>query len=850
MGQERSLALLWLRQAFRKQAYRVYFALLAALTLVLLGFFLLLTYQQTEEALKTRSANESHILAGQLDATLRRIRANSDLVAENILLEALSEPLSPRQVDRINRRLGALSRSFPEVLAHRFFDAEGQLVFSSDTVPEAINVADRPYFQHSKAHPQGGIYFSETIRSKITQTPVVVASRAVVGRAGDFLGVVAIPLDLRYFEQIFANLDVGTRGMVSVRRSDDSRLVVRWPEVLQGINKEARDIPPYRQVQSEISDGVVRYIGRTDGVDRIFAFNKIPEFPFFVLVGYAVDEQFAKWRKTAITTSVVTCMGLLLLGLYLLRLQRSETSLRKSERQYQAMVASQPDAVCRWLPDTTLTFFNDKYADLFGTAAGDCPVLAGQRWIEGIPVELREVLLATYARLAAQPEPYSSERSVTRQDGTVCHLHWVDVPLLEANGKCVEFQSVGRDITELKRAEDERQKLQMQLIHSQKMESIGTLAGGIAHDFNNILGVIIGYTELAQNDAPPGSLLARNLEKVQEASNRAATMVKQILAFSRQSVIERVPLDAASLVKESISFLRPSLPSTITIRQHIDTATKPIFADPTQVHQILINFCTNAFHAMELTGGTLEISLKNCEICQEDLLQHPGLHPGSFVELTISDTGCGIEPQVWGRIFDPYFTTKGVGKGTGMGLAIVHGIVKSYGGFITGASEPGVGTVFRVYFPALEQESSPGVESSVQTIPFGNERILFIDDEEMLVELGKMMLASLGYTVTGLTDSAEALAAFERHPDQFDVVITDQTMPGLTGSELALRMLQIRPELSIILCTGYSSIISKEKAMAMGIKGFVPKPFTRQDIALIIRKVLEEGGASGSDLLS
>ncbi len=847
MGQVQTLAL-WLRQALRKQAYGICFALLAALAIVLLGFFLLLTYQQTEEALKTRSANESHILAGQLDATLRRIRSNSDLMAENIVLEALSEPLSPRLIDRINNRLGTLSRYFPEILAHRFFDAEGQLIFSSDTVPEKINVVDRPYFQHSKAHPQGGIYFSETIQSKITQTPVVIASRAVVGRAGEFLGVIAIPIDLRYFEQIFANLKVGARGMVSVRRSDDSRLVVRWPEVLQGINKEALDIPPYRQVQSGISAGVVRYIGRTDGVDRIFAFNKIPEFPFFVLVGYAVDEQFAKWRKTAITTSAVTCMGLLLLGLYLARLQRSETGLRKSERQYQAIVASQPDAVCRWLPDTTLTFFNDKYADLFGTSPGGGPVKVGQRWIESIPTEQQEAIFATYASLAEQPQPFSSERSVTRQDGTVCHLHWVDVPLLEANGKCVEFQSVGRDITELKRAEEERQKLQMQLLHSQKMESIGTLAGGIAHDFNNILGVIIGYTELALKDVPPESLLASKLHKVQEASNRAATMVKQILAFSRQSVIERVPLEVASLVKEAISFLRPSLPSTITIRQQIDTATKHILADPTQVHQILINFCTNAFHAMELTGGTLEISLKDCEICPEDLLQHPGVHPGGFVELAISDTGCGIEPEIWGKIFDPYFTTKGIGKGTGMGLAIVHGIVTSYGGFITGASEPGVGTVFRVYFPALEQETSAGIEP-VQTTPLGKERILLIDDEEMLAVLGKMMLESLGYTVTAQTDSAEALALFQHQPDQFDVVVTDQTMPGLTGSDLAIRMLQIRPDLPIILCTGYSSIISKQTVMAMGIKGFVTKPFSRQDIALLIRKVLEKGVTTGSDLL-
>jgi len=394
------------------------------------------------------------------------------------------------------------------------------------------------------------------------------------------------------------------------------------------------------------------------------------------------------------------------------------------------------------------------------------------------------------------------------------------------------------DLTERKKAEEEKEKLENKLRQAHKMEAIGTLAGGIAHDFNNILAAILGYAEMARDDVSPKSTVAMDLDKVLEGGKRAKDLVQQILAFSRQNEMERIPLQPESVVKNAIKMLRPSLPTTIEINQDTTSATGLILADPTQIHQILMNLCTNAFHAMEDTGGTLGILLKEVTLSIEDLVYEPSVEPGTFVQLSVNDSGPGIAPDIKKKIFDPYFTTKETGKGSGMGLAIVHGIVKSYGGYISLYSEPGEGTSFHVFIPVIEDELLPEIED-VKPTPVGRERILFIDDEEILAEMGKSMLERLGYHVTVRNSSIEALETFQNQPDLFDLVITDQTMPGMTGADIAGRMMQIKPDIPIILCTGYSTIISEEKAKSIGIKEFALKPLSKKDIAVLIRKVLD-----------
>ncbi len=401
-----------------------------------------------------------------------------------------------------------------------------------------------------------------------------------------------------------------------------------------------------------------------------------------------------------------------------------------------------------------------------------------------------------------------------------------------------QFACIFADITERKKAEDERKNLQHQLQQAQKMEAIGTLAGGIAHDFNNILGAVIGYAELAREDSSPGSAAAWDLDQVIKASSRAKDLVKQILAFSRQAESEQIPIQPTVIIKETLKMLRSSLPSTIVIDQKFAADIGTILADPTQIHQIIMNLCTNAFHAMEESGGILSIGVECCSFNQDALAGAPHARPGDFLHITIGDTGQGIAPEIRDKIFDPFFTTKEVGKGTGMGLSIVHGIVKSYGGFVSCESQLGKGTVFHINLPLLSISHPLPDPKTMEIIPVGSAHILLIDDEKVLVEMGQNMLQRLGYRVTVCNSSLEALVSFQNQPDAYDLIITDQTMPGMTGIDLARRMLQIRPNLPIILCTGYSSLITEDRAKAFGIKGFAFKPLARRDLAVLIHKVL------------
>ena len=396
-----------------------------------------------------------------------------------------------------------------------------------------------------------------------------------------------------------------------------------------------------------------------------------------------------------------------------------------------------------------------------------------------------------------------------------------------------QFACIFVDITE-------RKSLQLQLQQAQKMEAIGTLAGGIAHDFNNILGAVLGYAELARDDSPAGSLVGRDINQVIKASHRAKDLVKRILAFSRQAECEPIFLQPAIVVEETLKMLRSSLPSTIAIHQNLAPDTGAILADPTQIHQIIMNLCTNAFHAMEETGGILSVTVKTRSLTRSELGGHQHVKPGDFVHIAIGDTGKGIVPEIRDKIFDPFFTTKEVGKGTGMGLSIVHGIVKSCGGFVSCESQPGKGTVFHINLPTLPVDHPLPQMEPIEIIPIGSERILFVDDEPMLSEMAESMLQRLGYHVTVRGSSREALSSFQNEPNAYDLVITDQTMPGMTGMDMARRMLQIRPGMPIILCTGYSTLISEEKVKSLGIKGFAMKPLAKKHIATIIRQVLDE----------
>ncbi|MFZ5763223.1 MAG: GAF domain-containing protein [Thermodesulfobacteriota bacterium] len=403
-------------------------------------------------------------------------------------------------------------------------------------------------------------------------------------------------------------------------------------------------------------------------------------------------------------------------------------------------------------------------------------------------------------------------------------------PML-TDGVLQGFVHIAKDVTEQRLMEEHLRQVQ-------KMEAMGTLAGGIAHDFNNILSPILGYAELAQTRLGANDPLAGDLRQIVKAANRAKELVQQILTFSRRAEHAKKPLQPQLLVKEALKLLRASLPSTIEIRQEIPVDCGTIMGDPTQLHQVVMNLCTNAFHAMRATGGVLAVRMARIEIGESDLkVAALNLAAGPYVLLEVSDTGCGMDQETMARIFEPYFTTKAKGEGTGLGLSVVHGIVKAAGGHITVYSEPGQGTTFHVYLPAVEA-AAPAAAVVHEALPEGAERVLVVDDEAEVGDLLRSMLEYLGYRVRVLASSQEALAVIEQAPDAIDLLITDMTMPAMTGLELAGRVLAIRPGLPIVLCTGFSELVSREKALGLGLREFLMKPVTMRDLAYAVRRAL------------
>lgn len=380
-------------------------------------------------------------------------------------------------------------------------------------------------------------------------------------------------------------------------------------------------------------------------------------------------------------------------------------------------------------------------------------------------------------------------------------------------------------------------KLERDLFQAQKMESIGNLAGGIAHDFNNILSSILGFSELALDEVKKGTVMDDNLQEIYAGGLRAKEIVNQILAFARQSDEGRKPIRVDTILREVLKLIHSTTPTTIETRKEIDSSSL-VMGKTTEIHQITMNLCTNAVHAMQDNGGVMEVALKDV-LFEGDVTVPEGLNEGKYIELTISDTGCGIEPAIADSIFDPYFTTKGIGEGTGMGLAMVRGIVDSYGGSIKVDSKPSSKTVFTIYLPVttnLENE----ITHETATLPKGDEHILFVDDEPPIARMGSRILENLGYQVTTRTSSIEALKLFKAKPDAFQLVITDMTMPHMTGDQFAIELKRNRTDIPIILCTGYSNKINAEMAQEIGINAFTYKPFTKADLASTVREVLDK----------
>jgi PAS domain S-box-containing protein len=509
--------------------------------------------------------------------------------------------------------------------------------------------------------------------------------------------------------------------------------------------------------------------------------------------------------------------------------KRAAEALRESEKRYRTLFEASPDGIL--IVDTETMKFryaSPSLCEMLGYGEDELKKMG----VEDIhPRDKLENITADFEACARGEKTFTENNPCLKKDGTIIYMDISGTTTVIDGKKCII--AFFRDITA-------RRHLEEQLRDASKMEALGTLVGGIAHEFNNVLAIIMGNVELSLIDVPGWSPIHYNLEEIRTACLRAKDVVRQLLSYVRKIEYKKKPLRLIPVIKDSIKFLRAAIPTNIDIHQTIQAEADIVLADPTQINQVMINLCTNAYHAMEETGGNLEIAVHNVVLEEDVVTIDPALVPGNYVKVTVSDTGKGISPQIIDRIFDPFFTTKEVGKGSGMGLSVVHGIIKSYGGAISVESEPGKGTTANLFFPVVEGEAVLESKPVGEESPTGNERILFIDDENSMVDMAQGILERLGYQVETKMSPVEALELFRSKPDQFDLVITDMAMPKMTGDILAKEILTIRPDIPVILCTGFTEKISEENAYEVGIKAFLSKPLVMREFAVKVRNVLDE----------
>ncbi len=532
-------------------------------------------------------------------------------------------------------------------------------------------------------------------------------------------------------------------------------------------------------------------------------------------------------------------------------LQQTTTSIKRleeSEERWQFALDGSRDGVWDWNPISNKVYFSNNWKEMLGYSENEISNTL-EEWDKRVhPDDKRQCYLDLNRHLNGETPFYENEHRLLCKDGS---YKWIldrgKVMSWSEENKALRVIGTHTDISERKLAEKEKEKLISQLNQAQKMEAIGTLAGGIAHDFNNILSAILGYSEMAREELSPDSQAGQDIQEVINAGMRAKDLVQQILTFSRQTERELIQIQIQYLAKEAIKLLRPTIPATIELRQNIHSGCGSVFADPTQINQIIMNLCTNARHAMGDDAGVLYIAVESITVEPGDA-DHDDpfdILAGRYVRLTVSDTGHGMSRDIMDRMFDPFFTTKGIGEGTGLGLAVIHGIVRSYNGFIKVNSELGQGTSFQIYLPELEHSNQVEAVMQADERSHGQEHILVVDDEEILVTMVERMLVSVGYTVTSCTDSLLALELFKAEPDKFDLILTDMAMPNMSGKVLTQKILDIRPDAVIIICTGFSNSLDEDDVRSLGVAKYIHKPVIRSDLAKQIRKVLDRNSGKG-----
>jgi PAS domain S-box-containing protein len=746
--------------------------------------------------------------------------------------------MAPERLDEVlaNRTAGVRQIRFMTIT-----DARGiQQHHSRASLPSHLNVSDRAYFIAQRDRTVTGLFVSEPIISRSEGRAGIVLSRRLEDETGAFAGVVTALVDLEDLERFYAAVTLGKGSAIQLLR-DSGQLLLRDPPSPDALGKT---FP-----QLIAAPSTTRFLNPVDGQREFISAARARETPFVLAVTREESVALHSWSdeafRLAARTAVVAFLGLIAIGALwrqFSRIESGERALRDSEERYALAMEGANEGHWDWDLATDRLFLSPKMAALEGHRQ-DQVITTRAAWLAEVEIhddDRARLELAMRDHLEGRTPGFECEYRVRNVD-----WRW-----LLARGRCLRdgtgrpYRFVGSaiDVTTQRQAQSERELLEAQLRQSQKMEAIGTLAGGIAHDFNNILGAILGYGELAQQQSDPASPLRRYVDNVMHAAGRAKVLVDRILGFSRSGLGERTYVHIQSVVEETLELIAASLPADIRLESSLDAGDAALIGDSTHLHQVAMNLCTNAVHAMG-HGGVLRVRLECVDVTHERSVLRGALSPGPYARLVIEDTGVGIPPAVLERIFDPFFSTRGVGEGTGLGLSLVHGIVIDLGGAIDIKSVPGEGTSFEIWLP-VTAEIEKRTDEVVREPPRGRgETVMIVDDEGMLVALAEEMLAGLGYEPVGFRSSSAALQAFWASPQRFDLVLTDEAMPDLVGTELAREIRLIRPEVPIILMSGHGGAALANRAAAMGVNEVLHKPLQRADLAESLARALDPGSS-------
>jgi PAS domain S-box-containing protein len=750
--------------------------------------------------------------------------------------------------ERIDAILQNRAAGVPQVRQIMIVDAQGMQRYGSRGLGSTGHqVSDRSYFIAQKdGAAQAGLYMSEPIVTRSEGRVAVVLSRRLNDDRGQFAGVVTAVVDLEDLKEYYRAIHLDSGSAIQLLR-DDGTLLARNPSAPDAIGRK------FSVLIGAAAKLGTRVLNPIDGQAEFIATSRVRNGPLTVAVTRDVATVLKSWRdetiRVGMRTLILTLLGALILAVLLRQIRRvaaSERALRLSEERYALAMEGANEGHWDWDVEADRLFLSSKMKTLYGHRVE--PVIETRSaWLANIalhPDDRPRFEAALKDHFDGVTARYECEYRVRQPDGTWHWLHARGRCLRDPAGKPIRFVGSSSDVTEQKSAKDDKEQLEAQLRQSQKMEAIGTLAGGIAHDFNNILGAILGYGELAHQESVEGSPLRRYLDNVMHAAERAKILIERILGFSRSGLGDRATVNFQFVVEETLELLEASLPAGIRLESRIDGGNLAVVGDATYLHQVAMNLCTNAIQAME-GGGILRVNLECVDVILGRKLSRGSLNPGRYVRLTVSDTGSGMPAELRERIFDPFFTTKGVGRGTGLGLSLVHGIVTDLGGAIDVESKEGEGTTFDVWLPGAIETVQPAVESA-RPLPRGNgETVMIVDDERPLVALAEEIAAQLGYEPVGFDSSSEALEAFRVKPDRFDAVLTDEAMPDLVGTQLAHEIRRLRPDVPIILMSGYGGPQLTTRAAETGVNAVLRKPLHRRDLAESLAHILKSAGEPG-----